>query len=475
MSAASPLAARLAQSLDAQVIETHISWVLLAGDFAYKLKKPLRLPFLDYSTLALRRACCEEEVRLNRRLAPSFYLGVSRITGSIDDPVLDGPGETLEYAVRMRRFPPGALFSEQAAAGTLGAAAVDRFAQNISRFHLAAPAACEPEPPGVDALEQRSLAVLEACRPLLTGAGHDDLRDWITGQARATAMLRAARRAAGRVREGHGDLHLANVFSFEGDVLAFDCIEFDAALRWIDVLEDAAFALMDFAAAGCSALGWRFFNGWLEQLGDHEGLPSLRLCLVYRALVRAAAHHLRESCGPTARLYAGQAVAWTRPAAPRLFITHGLPGSGKTFRSQQILERHGAIRVRSDVERKRLFGLEPLARSAASGVNAYTPEATRRTYDRLFALARGALRAGWPVVLDAAFLQRGERAQAMDLARELGVRLSILDCDAPLPVLRERLRLRQGDASEADLAVLEALRATAQPLDAGERALLEGS
>lgn len=473
MSAPSSIAARLAQSLGAQVIETHISWVLLAGDFAYKLKKPVRLPFVDYSTLEARRTFCEEEVRLNRRLAPSFYLGVSRITGSVDAPVLDGPGELLDHAVRMRRFPPGALFSEQAAAGTLGTAAVDRFALNIARFHLGAPAACQPEPAGSDGLEQRSLAVLEACRPLLTDAGRADLNDWITREARATTTLRATRRAAGRVRECHGDLHLGNVFSLDSDVLAFDCIEFDPALRWIDVLEDAAFALMDFAAAGCSALGWRFLNGWLEQLGDYEALPSLRLCLVYRALVRAAAHHLREAGGATARHYAGEAVAWTRPAAARLIITHGLPGSGKTFRSQQVLERHGAVRIRSDVERKRLFGLDPLARSAAAGVDAYTPEATRRTYDRLFALARGVLRAGWPVVLDAAFLQRGERAQAMDLARELGVRLSILDCEAPLPVLRERLRARQGDASEADLAVLERLRATAQPLVPQEQAFLE--
>lgn len=171
--------------------------------------------------------------------------------------------------------------------------------------------------------------------------------------------------------------------------------------------------------------------------------------------------------------YAGEALAWSRRAAPRLVITHGLPGSGKTFASQRLLESEAAIRIRSDVERKRIFGLDMLASSRAQGVEIYTADATRRTYERLFALARIALQAGWPVVLDAAFLRREERSLAQDLAAAQGVPFSILACEAPERVLQDRLRSREGDASEADLAVLAKLAAVAEPLEAGELGLLE--
>lgn len=462
----------LARALQAEVVETHISWVLLARGLAYKVKKPVRLPFVDYSTPQRRQHFCEEEVRLNRRLAPSLYLGVSRISGPPQSPAIDGPGATLDHAVRMRRFPAGALFSEQAAAGTLTAQAVDRLARRIADFHLAAPPTHASLDHAADRLHQRTLAALAGCEALLAPDQRDALRDWIERQSAATHPLWEERRAGGFVREGHGDLHLANVLELEGEVAAFDCIEFDAALRWIDVIEDAAFPLMDFAAHDLGAFGWRFLDGWLERTGDHAALAGLHLCLVYRALVRGTVEHLRDPHGARAARYVREAIGWTRPVPPRLFITHGLPGSGKTFESQQLLEREGAVRIRSDVERKRLAGLAPLASSQAAGLDLYTPEATARTYARLFALARATLQAGFPVVLDAAFLRYDERAQARALARSLDVPFTIVACKAPLPVLRERLRRRQGDASEADLAVLEKLRAADEPLRDDELSFL---
>jgi uncharacterized protein len=324
-------------------------------------------------------------------------------------------------------------------------------------------------------LQARTLAALEGSATLFEPAQRESLATWIGQESARVLPLWQERRAAGHARECHGDLHLANLLELDGAIAAFDCIEFDDDLRCIDVVEDAAFTQMDLAAHGLPALAARFLNAWLEATGEYEGVPGLRLCLVYRALVRATVQQLRAPASAEARRYAGQALAWSRCAAPRLVITHGLPGSGKTYASQQLLEAMGAIRIRSDVERKRLYGLDALANSQASGVAIYTPQAGRQTYARLFALARMLLAAGWPVVLDAAFLLRDERAQARELARELKAPFSILDCDATLEELRQRLRQRRGDASEADVAVLDKLRLVAEPLDEDERTTVLGA
>lgn len=470
--ATAAIVARLAAQREAQVLETHISWVLLAGAFAYKLKKPVCLPFVDYSTLERRRHCCEEEVRLNRRLAPSLYLGVSRVTGTADEPVFDGEGDTLDYAVRMRRFPPGALFSEQVASGHLGGDAVDRFAELLSRFHAQAPVAASAPVPALGQRLARARAALEGASGALGAQDRRFLEAWIAERCEALAPLWTRRLSAGRVRECHGDLHLGNIVMLGAEIAAFDCIEFEPALRWIDIVEDAAFCLMDFCARGCAGLGWRFINAWLEETGDYDALPALAMAVVERALVRAQVEQMNSPGGDAARSYARTALAWARGRRPLLAITTGLPGSGKSFAAQRFAQHQGAIRLRSDAERKRLFGLGPLEDSRARGLDLYTPEATRQTYARLFTLARTALKAGLPVILDAAFLRRDERAQARALAHSLGVPFSILACEAPLPVLRQRVAARRGDPSEADLAVLEHLRLAAQPLDAGEQAFV---
>jgi uncharacterized protein len=469
---ATALIERLAGVLGAELIETHISWVLLVPGLAYKVKKPLQLPFVDYSTLERRRHFCEEEVRLNRRFAPALYLGVSRITGAADAPAVDGAGVALEYAVRMRRFAAGALFSEQLAAGTLTPQAVDRLAELVARCHASAPR-CRPAPePEGPRLDDRALAALTGCGTLLRPPEEAVLRAWMKAQSLALRPLWSARRTQGSVRECHGDLHLANIVSHEGEAAAFDCIEFDPALRWIDIADDAAFALMDFAARGRPDLGWRFINGWLERTGEYEALPTLRFFMVYRALVRAQVEHLRTPGSVAARRYADVALAWSRPGEPRLTITHGLPASGKTFASQQLLERQGAVRIRSDVERKHLAGLERLDDSHAKGLDLYTADATARTYQRLFTLARSALQAGFSVVLDASFLRRDERRQAHALAQDLHVPFAIAACEAPLPVLRRRLQARRGDASEADVARRARKAAGVRRTAAGRRSRL---
>jgi aminoglycoside phosphotransferase family enzyme/predicted kinase len=490
------LVAALARSLETATgapverVETHLSWLLLTRDRAFKIKKPLTLPFADFASLEVRRHCCEEEVRLNARLAPTIYLGVDAITGSVDAPHFGGDGATIEYAVRMRRFAPGALFSQRLAAGTLTAGDIDRLAERIAHFHAAAPRAAQDSDWGTPAA--RAVAALQAfdgCAVLAPDhvLGCATLRPWLDAQAVQLAPLWAARRAAGRVRECHGDLHLANVLVDGDEVLAFDGIEFAPSLRWIDVIDDAAFAAMDLQAHGRPDLAWRYANAWLDQAGEHAGVAAWRYAVVYRALVRAHVGFIRAAQRREAGLrgvdagagevspaaYLAVAVRAAQRNDRRLLITHGLPGSGKSWLTQHLLERAGALRLRSDVERKRLAGLAPLDDSRARGLEIYDAASTARTYERLLELARVSLQAGQPTIVDAAFLRSDERAPFAALAHELGVPYTILACHAPLALLRERVAargLRRDDASEADLAVLDALHGAAEPLDADERA-----
>ena len=475
-----------------RLVETHISWVLLADSLAYKVKKPVRLPFLDFTTLAARRRFCEEELRLNRRLAPSLYLDVVEVRDSPEGPRFGGVGCVLDVAVRMRRFPDGALWSEMLAAGTLGPRHMDAMAQRLSDFHRDAAVA----PPGsafgsAASHEHTSRLLIDAIDAIEVGhtevasLGIDiewpGLRAWLGQQRQALMPLWEARRRDGRVRECHGDLHLANVLQLAGEATGFDGIEFNDELRWIDVIDDIAFLAMDLLAHSQRGLAFRFVNAYLEASGDYDGLPALRFYMVCRALVRAQVAAIGEGQGVHSAARCGTAdyltlaAALSRSADARLAITHGLPGSGKSFVSQRVIEEVGAIRVRSDVERKRLFGLGALqpSRDRVSG-GIYDEVTTKRTYARLHAVAHGALGAGWPVVVDAAFLRQLERAQFAALAASLEVPFSIFDCQAALPLLRQRLELRQAsgtDPSEANVAVLERLTGADEPLDKRERSV----
>jgi uncharacterized protein len=463
-----------------RLIETHISWILLGDTLAYKLKKPLALPFIDMHTLAARQHACAEELRLNRRLAPALYLAVDEVRQTAAGPRLGGEGPLLDVAVRMRRFPDGALWSERVSAGTLAADEVEAMARRLARFHAEAPVAGEDTAWGSAAAHARVTQGLIAAMDARPADGWDwpALRRWLGNSLAALTPFWDERRTAGRVREGHGDLHLANLLQLDDGPAAFDAIDFDPALRWIDVLDDTAFTVMDLLAHGAPALAWRFLDAWLEASGDHAGLPALRFFLVCRALVRAQVMDLTPADRPGANLTAAnyRALASTLAASadPRLAITHGLPGSGKSHAALRLVEEAGAIRLRSDVERKRLFGLTALEASRERAPQMYGADATRRTYARLTALADSALSAGWPVVVDAAFLQRDERDALAALAASRGLPWAIVDCQAALPVLQQRLRERQAaaqDASEADEAVLTRLAGVAQPLTPDEQSV----
>jgi len=474
---AQALGAALEAAGDAPVqhLQTHLSHLLLTPTYAYKLKKPLRLPFADFSTLAARRHFCNEELRLNQRLAPRLYLDVLPVLGSVRQPRIgtaQEAGAAIDWVLRMRRFAPGSELDALVRAGQLQGGELDAFAARLARFHAQAPVAGPDGDWGRPAQVGQAIAdVLDQLAALLSGAEAARLaalRAWFGARQPALAGHWAARRAAGQVRECHGDLHLGNVVRIDGEITAFDCLEFSPGLRWIDTLADTGFLTMDLHAHGRPDLAWRFLDAYLAASGDYAGLAVLRPYEVYRALVRAMAARLRATQGASAQGpdYLACAERLAAPLGARLLITYGLSGSGKSTAAAQLLQQ-GAVRLRSDVERKRLHGLAPLDDSAALGLDIYTSEASRRTFAQLAAQARALLAAGYPVIVDAAFLRRRERDAFHALARELGLPFAILHCHADPDRLRERVRQRRaagGDPSEADLAVLARQQQQAEPL-----------
>lgn len=457
-----------------RLVETHVSWVLLDGEQAWKIKKPLRLGFLDFSSTEARRGACHEELRLNRRLAPRLYLDVVPVRGSPARPRLGGAGPVIDHALRMRQFPDDALLGRRLSEGRLDAATVDGLAATLGDFHLRAPRAQPGSSYGAPAAVVAATAqVLAALARQGTDARLAPLAAWCATEGRRLRRRFEARRRDGWVREGHGDLHLDNLIVLDGRATAFDCLEFDPALRWIDVQADIAFACMDLHAHGRADLAWRLLDGWLQATGDHAGMAVHRYYLVYRALVRALVLAIRRSQGVAAAGpdYLAVASRLALRGPPRLLITRGVSGSGKSHLALALVEAAGAVRLRSDVERKRLFGLGALQPSDAA--RAYSAQATRRTYAQLRGAARAVLAAGYPVIVDAAFLQASQRDAFRALARSMGVPFTLLDCYADPAVLRQRVRARLArgdDASEADLRVLEAQLARGEPLRPDEHA-----
>lgn len=471
-----------------KLIETHISWVLLTGDYAYKIKKPVDLGFLDFSTLERRKHCCEEELRLNRRLAPSLYLEVIAITGTASTPRLGGQGPVIEYAVKMREFPQSAQLDRVLAGGNLTTGHIIRLARQVASFHRHATVVGTDSLYGTPAEVWRPVSENFAhILPLLDTEGDrlllERLRTWSEQTYRGLIPLLDERKQGGYVRECHGDMHLGNMALLNGEILIFDCIEFSNALRCIDVMSEIAFVTMDLYDRGRPGLAHRFLNDYLQYSGDYPGLRLLRFYQVYRALVRAKVACIRltqmdlsdeerEEIRAHYRRYLRLAERYIHPTPTPLIITHGLSGSGKTTISDALLESSGAVRIRSDVERKRLFGMAPDARSDSQfGEDLYSPEATLRTYQRLSDLAKTIVTAGFPVIIDAAFLQYRQRAQFRMLSEQLKVPFVIFHCAAEPTLLRQRVAQRAAsgkDASEATLRVLEHQLSSQEPLRAGE-------
>jgi len=467
---------------ESSLVQTHISSVITAGDVVYKLKKPVDFGFLDYSTLERRKRFCEEEVRINGRYAPQLYLGVVAVTGSVDAPELEGAGGAIEYAVKMRHFDPAAQLDTIATARGLTDAECDAVADTAVALHAGA----APVDPQSDfGSPERVLVPMRENFDLMASLHRDGalsaaiaaLEAWTLAEhARLTALLRR-RKAAGAVRECHGDMHLHNMALFDGRPMLFDAIEFNPYLNHIDVISDLAFLLMDLEYRGLTRRSRRILNRYLERTGDYEAVALLPFYKTYRAMVRAKVLALhaaqgipeaeREKVVSEVESYVALAKRYGERQSPFLAITRGLSGSGKSTFALQAVETFGALRLRSDVERMRLF------RHGGDAADIYTPEATAATYTRLAELADTLLQGSCSVVVDATFLAREQRARFTALAERSGVRFAILDiaCDEAELIRRLRQRAKEGrDVSEADEKVMAMQRASAEALTEAEAA-----
>ena len=470
---------------EVELVETHISWVFLTGRFAYKVKKPLNLGFLDFTSLDRRHHFCQEEMRLNSRLPGDLYMEVVAISGSRENPVMEGSGEALEYAVKMHQFDQAQMLSRQLEEGRLDELHIDRVAELAGELHASVARSQATDPHGTPTLAHAPcMQNFEQLRELLRDPARLQrltvLHKWTEKEFVALEPLLADRKRGGFVRECHGDLHLGNITEREGEIVFFDGIEFNENFRWIDVMSELAFLFTDLEHRSRRDLAWRALNSYLQVTGDFEGLPLLRYYRLHRIMVRTKIDAFRlgqpgldeaehEQLEADLDHYLDQADRTVHRARPHLVLTRGLSGSGKTFLSQGLLQVMGALRLRSDVERKRLFGLPPTAPSGSPlGAGIYTEQATEQTFARLRELAAIILEAGYPVIVDATFLQPERIEPFRQLAGDQGVPFVVLDLRASEAELRARIARRKHDsreASEAGQEVLTSQLTRYQPLE----------
>lgn len=478
-----------------QLLETHISWVILTGKFAYKIKKPVNFGFVNYETLQRRMRFCQLEVELNRRFAPDLYLGVVPIfddggtlkVGDVNDSVSCGNGgpQPIDYAVKMRQFSQEAIVAAHVSHSDVPTDLVESFGSNLAKFHNSIESAIptlkcvQPEQIIEDALD--NFVVLEEffaedCRLEMI----QRLKTWTSEQSTDLVPNFQARLDQGMVRRCHGDLHLKNIIQLPDRLQAFDGIEFNQRLQWIDMLSEVAFPVMDFLARGRPNLAWRLLNSYLEATGDYDAPEVLRFYLVYRALVRAKVTCLnlanssdeeRDRHATGNEVFDRKAGTWDKylevaehfafDLKPKLSITHGFSGSGKSTAAMKLIDMDGGIRIRSDVERRRLAEKFHTQEKYSSAMSDWV-------YTHLLELAQTNLRGGFPVLVDATFLKLSHRLPFQKLAESMEVEFEILDCDASYEELCRRIRSRFSDPSEATTEVLDAQMQSHDPLTTEE-------
>jgi len=470
-----------------KLVETHVSWVFLTGELAYKIKKPVCYTFVDLRSPERRAFFCAEELRLNRRFSPELYLDVCTITLEDGQARICGAGPVIDHAVRMRQFRSEDELAALLAQGTLAAAELSTFGRELAELHAGLPAADAAQPWGrpecVRALLLENLAEwLQAAGKLGAPEAPGGLRERYSARLEAAQPWLAMRRESGKVRECHGDLHAGNIVRYGGRLHAFDCMEFEPAFRWIDVGEEIASLFMDLCARQCRAHAYAFVNGYFFHSGDYQACRLLRLYATHRALVRAKVAALRalDASAETARAgsrsehrrYVACARKLLAPVPLRLILTCGVSGSGKTWLAERLAPRLGLIHLRSDVERKRLAGLTERQRSgAALDEGPYSAQMSRQVYERLQQGAAEALLGGCSVIVDATFQYRAERTRFRALATRYSAALYVILCQAPPQVLEERIAARQragADASEADRQVLQRQQSRFEPIAAEE-------
>jgi len=472
-----------------RLIETHISWIILTGDYAYKIKKPVDFGFLDFSTLEKRRFYCVEELRLNRRLAPEIYLELVEIRGSETSPRLHGSGEVIEYAIKMLEFPQQCLLSAHATNHDLNDDLIDAIASTVATMHADSEQADPASDFGAATVaaqwsEENLVHIAQAIGTEFLPDSYFRLRRWYQENKSLLNSI-DSRKRDGFVRECHGDLHLGNMALINDRVTLFDCIEFNPQLRWIDTISEVAFVAMDLQARGYAEYCWRFINHYLAISADYAAVKLLRYYFIYRALVRAKVEALRlqqqdrngkicPSHLKPALDYIELARLWADNHRPGMIIMHGLSGSGKSTIAAKLVEALGAIQIRSDVIRKHLFDLDAAQQTdSALDQGIYSEEATERTYRRLQNFAQTIIDADFTVILDATFLQQSRRRQMLETQTGTDYKRIIINCEAPVEELRKRIVAREDDPSEANLEVLEQQLLTSQPINTEDIALAE--
>jgi len=468
-----------------RIVQTHISVVALTGLYAYKIKKPVDLGFVDFSTLEKRRHYCNEELRLNARFSPDIYLDVAPMY-RVGQRHTFAPGapasRPVEYAVRMHEFDPSDVLTEWIDNGRLTSDHIEAIARKIARIHADAPTSPDVakwgEADAFEAMLEENFDTLRAfAGSVMPEAECTALRDELRDAFRRLRTRLQARAEAGFVRECHGDLHLRNLCWFRGDFHLFDCIEFNDAFRCIDVLYELAFLAMDLRYRKRPDLAQRLINVYLERTGDYEGAVMLPFFMAVRASIRGKVACLRsedpdvpDADRAEARESARQHLALAREligvARPAIVLVCGVAGSGKSTVARELAQRLGALHLRSDAVRKHQAGVS----LDASDPSLYTRETTRWVYRRLADLAEDLARAGWPVILDATFLRASQRRLARDAARSADAPYAILHLDVPADLARERIANREGDVSDAYPELVAAQQVDFEPVAASESA-----
>ncbi|MBI2203458.1 MAG: AAA family ATPase [Candidatus Rokubacteria bacterium] len=449
------------------MIETHISWVLLAGERVYKIKKPVDLGFLDFTTLEQRRHFCEEEVRLNRRLTTDVYLGVVPIGGRPPHAYMDAAGPPAEFAVMMRRLPKDRMLDELVRSGSVDPALLETLGTLVARFHEAEPTGGEIDQlAGIDTVrrnwDENFAQTADVPSDVLRPEWRERLQAFVTRVLETDARRFDARVAAGRARDCHGDLQAAHICCTT-PIQIFDCIEFNHRFRYIDTANEIAFLAMDLERLGRPDLAMRFLNAYIEASGDWDAVPLLDFYRSYRAFVRGKVVSFqmarrRRAAIEARELFALAARYTSRRPRPRLLVMSGVMGSGKSTVARALAADIEAIVIRTDAVRKRLAGIALTARAPDTfGGGLYTAEMGERTYAEALRLARELLGAGWNVIVDGSFSRAEERDAAREVAHDAGVLFRVLACDAPETIVVERLERRAQDAAEVSDGRLELL------------------
>lgn len=437
------------------LIQTHISYILLTGDYAYKVKKPMDFGFLDFTTLDLRQHFCQEELRMNQRGAPGIYLEVLPIVQQGDRFALGGDGEPVEYVLKMKQFPQDRLLSSLFERGELTAELMERLGRAVAEFHRITPTTDHIRSYGpAERVREAFDENYEQTEAYIGGPQTEKQFDQTKAYTDRFFLERAAlfqrRIDQDKIRECHGDLHLRNICYWNDQLLLFDCIEFNEPFRFVDTMFDIAYAVMDLDALGRSDLANAYLNTYLEETGDWEGMLVLPIYLNRQAYVRAkvssfllsdpgAPEVVKAEAEKTAANYYRLAWDYTRPRQGQLILMSGISGSGKSTVARQLARQINAIHIRSDAVRKHLAGISIHERG---GDEIYTPEMSDKTYARLQELGLLLAEQGYTVILDAKYDRQTYRHQAIEAAQAQQIPMQILHCTAPVGVIQDRVEQR---------------------------------